>query len=132
MHARVKQAEEHRETSATSSQERTQKEGRPVSPGTLGLMCDEQETVFPIAMRAKHDRSRRALITMFFNGTSFSVRLPKRHNQQRIFSNVKSVIPSPSTTSQVLIGRQTVSSSRLEEEDEGDKTVLSPDGRRRT
>nr|GMC96258.1 protein tesmin/TSO1-like CXC 5 isoform X1 [Ipomoea batatas] len=47
--ARVKQAEEHRETSATSSQERTQKEGRPVSPGTLGLMCDEQETVFAAA-----------------------------------------------------------------------------------
>nr|GME08187.1 protein tesmin/TSO1-like CXC 5 [Ipomoea batatas] len=82
--ARVKEAEEHRETSATSSQERLgdlkdslgkalpdysssencvekassdepdadathMSEGRPVSPGTLALMCDEQETVFAAA-----------------------------------------------------------------------------------
>nr|GLL27708.1 protein tesmin/TSO1-like CXC 5 isoform X3 [Ipomoea trifida] len=39
---------------------------------------------------------------MFFNGTSFRVRLPERHNQHRIFRNGKSVIPSPSTTSQVV------------------------------
>lgn len=82
--ARVKQAEEHGETSATTSQERLGNlkdslgkalpdycssencvekassdepningahlsEGRPVSPGTLALMCDEQETVFAAA-----------------------------------------------------------------------------------
>ncbi|XP_019151410.1 PREDICTED: protein tesmin/TSO1-like CXC 5 isoform X2 [Ipomoea nil] len=85
--ARAKQAEEHRETSTTSSQERLgvskdslgkdlpgysssencvekassdepdvdgthMSEGRPVSPGTLALMCDEQETVFAAASQS--------------------------------------------------------------------------------
>ncbi|RAL51079.1 unnamed protein product [Cuscuta campestris] len=149
--ARGKQAEEHREALASSAQDMIENskgspvkdlpdccptenhvekrseddvsEGRPMSPGTLALMCDEQETVPSLlhhgqSMTEAYAQQENIVLTKFRDCLNRLITLGKikesrcssmARNQKELYSNGKPAVPSPSRTSQDVTTSATAS-----------------------